>query len=49
MLWLMHGMRKVKDSDLQIKERRVKGNLNGTQILESKNLSKNLCITKTRE
>lgn len=31
------------------KERRVKGNLDGTDILESKNLSKNLCIAKTGE
>lgn len=42
----MYVMRKDKDSDLQIKENRVKGNLDETDILESANFTKDLHIYK---
>lgn len=42
----MYDMRKGQRYADKRKERTVKGNLDGTGILESKNLSKNFHITK---
>lgn len=45
----MYSMRKGQRYADKSKERAVKGNLDGIGTLESKNLSRKLCITKMGE